>query len=261
MLSVLIRTKNEIENIERAIKSVKGLAQEVIVLDDGSTDGTVEKAKNLGAKVFFTKGGSSFAEKLNYGIDLCSNEWVFILDADEEVSEELKDSINLALKNPKYKAYMVSRRTYYLGKFLKYTWYPEWKLRLLKKGSVYFRGEMHEQPVYNFKVGRLKGDLYHFSYRSLYHQYEKTINYAKSMALVSFKAGKRFRPYNLVFNPIWSFVKVFLVQFGFMDGLRGFLVAVSAFIYTFLKYAFLLELTLKEKYREDLWKRNRKGEN
>ncbi|RUM30716.1 MAG: glycosyltransferase family 2 protein [Aquifex sp.] len=255
MLSVLIRTKNEIENIERAINSVKSLAQEIIVVDDGSIDGTVEKAKSLGAKVFTAKTNSTFAEKLNYGINLCRNEWIFVLDADEEVSEELKNSIISELKNPKFKAYEVTRKTYYLGKFLNHSWYPEWRLRLFKKGTVYFEGEIHEKPVYKGKIGRLKGDLYHYSFKSLKHQYLKNVNYAYGMALSLFKKGKRFKFYNLIFNPIWSFTKVFFLKLGFLDGSRGFLVAVSAFIYTFLKYLFLLELELKEKYGENLWKR------
>ncbi|HIQ48928.1 MAG TPA: glycosyltransferase family 2 protein [Aquifex aeolicus] len=255
MLSVLIRTKNEIENIERAINSVRNIAQEIIVLDDGSTDGTVEKAKSLGAKVFNLKEKLNYPEKLNYGINLCKNEWIFILDADEEVSEELRDSIISELKNPKFKAYEVTRKTYYLGKFLNHAWYPEWRLRLFKKGTVYFEGEVHEKPVYKGKIGRLKGDLFHYSFKSLKHQYLKNVNYAYGMALYLFKNGKRFRFYNLIFNPIWSFTKVFFLKLGFLDGFRGFLVAVSAFIYTFLKYLFLLELELKEKYGENLWRR------
>ena len=110
MLSVLIRAKNEVENIERAIISVKDIAQEIVVLDDGSTDGTPEKAKSLGAKVYSAPENTSFSEKLNYGINLCLGEWILVLDADEEVSEELKNSIRTALNNPKFEAYEISRR-------------------------------------------------------------------------------------------------------------------------------------------------------
>ncbi len=255
MISVLIRTKNEIENIGRAINSVKSFAYEIVVLDDGSTDGTVEKAKNLGAKVFNAPKTDNFAEKLNYGIKLCKGEWILILDADEEVSNELKKSIMDEIKKPRFNAYQIARRTYYLGKFLKYTWYPEWRLKLFKKGQVYFVGEIHEKPVFKGRKGRLKGDIYHYSYKNLKHQYIKTIDYAQKSAISLFKEGKKFKFYNLLFNPIWSFIKTYFVKRAFMDGFRGLLISISACFYTFIKYLFLLELELKEKYGDALWKR------
>ncbi len=251
MLSVLILTKDEEKNIERAIRSVQGLAQEVVVLDSGSTDRTVEIAKELGAKVFFREW-KGYPDQLNYGIGLCSGDWVFVLDADEEVSKELRESIGQAIKNPKHDIYMVSRRTYYLGDFLKHAWYPEWRIRLFRKGEVRFEGLLHERAVFSGSVGRLKGDLYHYSYKSLKDQYLKTVHYAYTMAEIMKSEGKRFRLYKLIFNPLWHFIKVYFVQLGFLDGLRGFMVALSAFFYTFLKYKFLYELELKEKVSK-LW--------
>ncbi len=256
MLSVVIRTRNEEENIERAIKSVSDIADEIIVIDDFSTDGTVEVARRLGAKVFLDEEGRDLGEKLNWGAELARNEWVFFLDADEELSEELRKSVREVLRSPEYDAYEVARRTYYLGRFLKYVWYPEWKLRLFKKGKVRFAGQMHESPVVkNLKVGRLRGDLYHYSYSSLHHQYAKTLHYAKKMAEVLHAEGKRFRYHNLLLNPLWSFAKVFFLKRGFLEGYRGFMVAMSAFFYTFLKYSFLKELELKEELGEKLWRR------
>jgi hypothetical protein len=120
---------------------------------------------------------------------------------------------------------------------------------------VRFEGDLHEQAIFKGEAHRLKGDLYHYSYESLYHQYEKTLKYAKIMAESYHKEGKKFRFYNLLFNPLWSFFKVYFLQRGFLDGVRGFLVAFSSFFYTFLKYMFLLELELKEKHKENLWKR------
>ena len=143
---------------------------------------------------------------------------------------------------------MVCRKTYYLGKFLEHTWYPEWRVRLFKKGLVRFEGDLHEQAIFKGEAHKLKGDLYHYSYESLYHQYEKTLKYAKIMAESHHKKGKKLRIYNLMFNPLWSFFKVYFLQ-------EGFLVAFSSFFYTFLKYMFLLELELKAKHKENLWKR------
>mgnify|MGYP001773676789 FL=1 len=246
MLSVLIRTKNEERNIGRAIRSVLPLADEIVVLDSGSTDRTVEIAKNLGAKVFF-KEWEGYGKQLNYGIGLCSKDWILVLDADEEVSSELRESIKKELKNPRYEVYKLCRKTFYLGDFLNHAWYPEWRVRLFKKGKVRFEGELHERVIFEGKAGKLKGDIHHYSYKSLEDQYLKTIRYAKIMADRMKEEGKRFRLYNLIFNPLWYFFKIYFLKLGFLDGLRGFLVAMSGAIYVFLKYKFLYELELKDK--------------
>lgn len=251
MLSVLIRTKNEERNIERVIKSVQGLADEIVVLDSGSTDRTVEIAKSLGAKVFFKEweGGGN---QLNYGVGLCSGEWVLVLDADEEASIELRESIKKELKNPRYEVYKLCRRTFYLGDFLNHAWYPEWRVRLFKKGKVRFEGELHESVIFEGKAEKLKGDIYHYSFKSLEDQYLKVVKYAKTMADVMKKEGKSFRLHNLIFNPLWHFFKVYFLKLGFLDGIRGFFVAMSGAIYVFLKYKFLYELELKDK-KGRLW--------
>ncbi|WP_333784743.1 glycosyltransferase family 2 protein [Thermocrinis sp.] len=253
-LSVLILTKNEEKNLPRAIESVKDIASEIVVLDSGSTDATVNVAKSLGAKVFYHPW-DGYSNQLNRGVQVCSKDWIFVLDADEEVSEELRDSIREAISSNKAEVFMVCRQTYYLGGFLRHAWYPEWRVRLFKKGAVSFEGELHESAVFKGKASKLRGNLYHYSYKNLFDQYEKTIKYAKIMAEINYRKGKKFRIYNLLFNPVWSFFKVFLFQMGFLDGLRGFAVAISAFIYTFLKYIFLLELEMKEKHGEKLWNR------
>ncbi len=253
MLSVLIRTKNEEDNIQRAINSVRDIADEIVVVDSGSTDNTVELAKALGAKVYF-KEWEGYSKQLNYGIGLCQGYWVLVLDADEELSQELRESIRKELKNPTCDGYMVNRRTYYLGRFLNHAWYPEWRLRLFKKNLIKIEGEVHEEYILDGKVGKLSGDLYHYSYRSLLDQYQKNVRYAQIVAQYMHSKGKKYRLYNLILNPVWAFIKVYLIKLGFLDGLRGLSVALSSSLYTFLKYLFLWELELKEKYRDKLWR-------
>ena len=254
MLSVLIRTKNEADNIARAINSVKDIADEVIVVDSGSTDGTQEIASSLGAKVYY-KEWEGYAKQINYGLSLCQGDWVLVLDADEELSRDLGESIKEEMKNPKHVGYKVCRRTYYAGAFLKHTWYPEWRLRLFRKDRIKIEARgPHENYTLLGSAGYLKGDLYHYSYRSLLDQYQKTLRYAHLMAQQMHKDGRRFRLYNLLLNPLWAFFKVYFLKFGFLDGMRGFSVAMSSFIYRFLKYLFLWELEQKEKYGDKLWR-------
>ena len=164
-LSVIILTRNEEDRIGRAIMSVKVLADEVIVLDSGSEDKTVDIAKGLGATVYFREF-DNFSNQRNFSVKLAKSDWILVLDADEELSEELKISIKRELINPKYDCYFINRKTYFLGKFLNHTLYPEWKLRLFRKGMVIYEGEIHEIVRCFGKKGRLKGDLYHYSFRN-----------------------------------------------------------------------------------------------
>ncbi|NPB07013.1 MAG: glycosyltransferase family 2 protein [Aquificae bacterium] len=256
MLTVLIRTRNEKENLPRVINSVRSLADEILVLDDRSTDGTPELARRLGARVVTDEEGLPLGEKVNLGARLAKNEWVLLLDADEELSPALREAIRRELKNPRYEAYELARKTYYLGAFLNHAWFPEWRLRLFKKGKVLFGGTVHEGPVrVEGRVGRLEGELYHYSFKSLTHQYEKLVSYARLQARVMYSKRKKTRWYHLTVNPLWSFFKTFVLKRGFLDGWRGFLVSVSGAVYTFLKYAFLKELELKEKLGKELWRR------
>lgn len=243
MLSVVITTKNEEENIGRCIKSTQPLADEVIVIDSGSEDRTVEIARNLGAKVFYNKW-IDYPVQVQYGIERASMNYILVLDADEELSEELRCSIKKVIENRENECYQLNRRTYYLGRFLKHVWHPEWRTRLFKKGMARYEGQLHEEVVCMGKTGRLEGDLYHYSYKNLEDQLTRIIRYAKTSAQIMHENGRRFRLINLLVNPLWAFMKVFIKK-GFLDGYRSFIIGVFEFIYTFLKYAFLLEINLK----------------
>ncbi len=251
-LSVLILTKNEEKNIKRAIKSVLSIADEIIVLDSGSTDKTVEIAKNLGAKVYF-RDFDNYPSQVNYGLSLCSGDWILVLDADEELSDQLQESIKKELKNSTFDCYEIPRRTYYLGKFLDYVWYPEYRKRLFRRNKVHYEGKLHEEVICEGKTGKLTGDLYHYSYKNLFHQFVKTVEYAQKMADIMYTQGKRFKFYKLLINPFVIFFKLYFLKLGFLEGVRGLIIAFSGFLYVFLKYAFLYELQLKDKYKDKLW--------
>lgn len=246
MLSVVIVAKNEEDRIERALKSVSDLASEIILVDSGSTDKTVEIAKKYGAKVFFREW-KNYGDQVDYAIKLVSQPWLFVLDADEEVSPQLKKSIQEAIKNPTADCYMVNRRTYYLGKFLNYSWYPEWRLRLFKNGKVEYERKVHAKPICKGSIGKLKGDLYHYSFRSLKEQFDKTVRFAQQSADLMYSQGKKFHTYNLILNPIAYFIKFYFIKRGFLDGTRGLIIALSGSMYAFMKYAFLYEKYIKEK--------------
>lgn len=244
MISVLICTKNEEENIKRAILSVRDLVNEVggeiIVLDSGSTDRTVYIAEALGARTYF-RPWTNYADQRNYGITLCKGPWILIIDADEELSKELARNILNELKNPKYDVYKICRKVFYLGKFLNHTWYPEWRIRLFKKGLVKFYGSIHEGVNYSGKIGFIKGDLYHYSFKSISHHIEKSIYYAKLFAEIEAKKLKSVKLLKLVGSPLVYFIKFYFLKKGFLDGKRGLIASVISSFYAFMKYAFLYE--------------------
>lgn len=247
-LSVAIITYNEEDIIGKTLDAIKNIASEIIVVDSHSTDKTREIAKSFGAKVF-VEDWKGHAKQMNSALEKCSQEWILFLDADEIVSKELKEEIIKAIENPKADGYLINRRTYYAGKFLKYTWQPEWRLRLVRRDSnPHWEKEMHDELFIESKnIKKLKGDLYHYSYKNIYEHFQKSMNYAKRSANYYYKTGKKFHLYNLIINPFWAFSKQYFIKLGFLDGIRGLAVAVSYFCNAFLKYLFLWELEQEKK--------------
>ncbi len=256
MISVVIITKNEEENIGRCIRSVLELSNDIIVIDSGSEDRTVDIAKSMGAKVFIEEW-RGFSEQKNRGFELATHEWVLFLDADEEVSPELLRELRDRVGKEPHDCYMVNRQTYYMGKFLKHGWFPEWRMRVFKKGRGGFITEGHDRGICEGSVGKLKGVLYHYSFKNLQEHILKSLRYARMVAEDMHRKGEKPSVFNLIFNPLWHFLKVFLLKKGFLEGYRGLVISVVGAFYTFLKYSFLFELHLKERYGEELWKRER----
>ncbi len=246
MLSVVVVTKNEEDRLGRCLSSVKDIASEIIVVDSGSTDKTLDIAKSFNARIYH-RDWSNYGDQIDYAIKLATKEWILVIDADEELSNELKESIKEEISNPKADCYMLNRRVYYMGKFLNYTWYPEWRIRLFKRGKAYYERKVHGKAICKGKIGKLKGDLYHYSYRDFNEQVMKTVRFARQSADLMYRNGQKFHFYNLLINPIAYFIKFFFLKKGFLDGTRGLIIALSGSMYAFLKYAYLYEKYLNEK--------------
>jgi glycosyltransferase involved in cell wall biosynthesis len=242
-LSVALISYNEEENIGRTLESVKDIASEIVVVDSGSTDKTVEIAKKYGAKVFVEEW-KGYRDQKNSALKKCSMEWVLFLDCDEVVTSELKQSILKALKNSNADGYMVNRKTVYLGKPLNHAWQPDWKLRLVKKSSdpKWEGGNVHEYLTVDGKVEKLEGYLLHYTYRDIKDHFSKVVQYSYLAAVDMNERGKKFRLRKIIFNPAASFIREYFLKKGFLDGIRGFIVAVSATFYSFLKYIYLWEI-------------------
>ncbi len=241
-LSVAIITLNEEQNIGRTLSAVMDLASQIVVVDSGSEDRTVEIAREMGAEVFI-ENWRGYSGQRNYALEKCRCDWVLFLDADEVPSEELKKSIKKELKSPSADGYFINRRTFYMGKFLKYTFQPEWRLRLVRRNlNPRWEGEIHERLILpGGRVSKLTGDLYHFSWKDLRDHLLSSVDLAEKSALVLEREGFEPGAGDLTFRPFWNFFKIFILKMGFLDGYRGFIASAVSGFSTFLKYAILTE--------------------
>jgi glycosyltransferase involved in cell wall biosynthesis len=223
---------------------------EIIVLDSGSTDNTVKIAEELGAKVLYAPF-RNFVEQKNRAMSHCAGDWVFNLDADEEVTAELKRSIEnvLALDAETHNpvVYHVTRKTLYMGRWIRHCgWYPEFRARLSKKGQAHWQGEvLHEQLETGGLTGFLSGDLLHRPYTDLGDHLRTIDRYSYLWAKREADSGRRTGLLNLVVRPIGKFLKMYVIRGGFLDYGPGLVASLMGTWYTFMKYARLYELSGK----------------
>lgn len=240
-LSVAIITLNAASQLEDCLKSA-GFADEIVVVDSGSTDGTQALAERYGARVI-AQAWLGFGPQKQFAVDAAGHDWVLCLDADERVSPELQMSIESALQSPATTAFRFARCNRFLGRYLKYgEGYPDWSLRLFDRRQARWSDDaVHEKVVANGAVGTLKGDLLHDSAETLAIYLSKQNRYTTLAAEMAAAAGKRASFGRLAFSPIIRFIKFYLVRQGFRDGLPGLIhIAIGCFN-SFMKYAKLFE--------------------
>lgn len=250
-LSVAIITFNEEKRLGATLESICDIASEIVVIDSFSQDKTVEIAKEYNAKVF-QEQWKGFVEQKNSLTSKCSHSFILYLDADEVISNELKQEIIKAVNSPYADGYYLHRKTHYLGKLLNFAWQKDERLRLVKKSAEpLWKGEIvHEELFINGKTSLLNGYIIHYSYKDMKDHFAKTINYAYLSAKSYYKKGKKPSISKLIFSPFFSFFKLYILKRGFLDGIRGLIAGFSAYVYVFLKYAFLWEMYLNNKEQD-----------
>ncbi len=245
-ISAVIITHNEARNIGRCIASLKGIADEVVVVDSGSIDETERICREAGA-VFFHHDWAGYSAQKNYAETLATGDWILSLDADEALSDELRESL-LELKGamPQERTvYSFSRLTNFSGRWIRHCgWYPDEKIRLWPKGTCRWEGLVHEelQMGSEMRRRRLSGDLLHYSYYSVEELAERQVKYASLAAQKAHEGGKRCPCGALWLKPAWTFVRNYFFRGGFLDGRAGFVVCRMTAFYTLVKYARLKEL-------------------
>ena len=242
-ISVCIITLNEAANLPRTLASVRW-ADEIVVVDSGSTDLTCEIARECGAKVYIEEW-KGFAAQKNSALDKAASEWVLSLDADEEVSEELAHSIGCVIGNTGASiGYQVARRNLFLGRWMKHGgFYPDRKLRLWKHGAGRFADRpVHETAVVSGPIGTLAGNLIHHAYPTLNEYIEHMNRYSSlgaQFAVNSGKSGKNIFSFiaNVLVRPQLTFLYNYFLRLGFLDGREGLLSHLYHRSYVSWKYA------------------------
>ncbi len=236
-ITATLITLNEEENLSRALSSL-GCCDEIVVVDSGSHDRTVEIAREHGARVV-ERPFSGYADQKNFATEAANHDWILSLDADEALSDELQAEVrDLKRTGPRADAYQAPRLAQYMGKWIRYSgWYPDPKVRLYDRKKARWAGEyVHEAVEVSGRVGTLKGDLLHFTCRS-FSQHLATIDRYTTLAAKEMIArGQRVHLGNLVVSPLWAFFRTYIIKRGFLDGMEGWIIAQMAAFYVFSKF-------------------------
>jgi len=241
-ISACVITLNEEDRIDDCLASLD-FCDELVVVDSHSNDRTRERAATRGARVIERDWPGHVVQK-EFAIRAAANDWVLCVDADERVTPQLRTEI-LALRAggfPEHAGWSFPRKTFYLGRFIEHgLWYPDRQLRLFDRRRGKWGGQdPHDKVLLDGSLGRLRGDLLHYSYRNLDDHLRTIDRYTTIMAAGLFRRGRRASVLDLVTHPAARFVRSYFLKLGFLDGWRGLLVAYLAAHYARLKYAKLL---------------------
>lgn len=245
-ISVAMIVKNEAQDLALCLDSVKDWVDEIIILDSGSTDNTKAIALSYGAKFYENTHWPGFGKQRQLAQQYVTCDYVLWLDADERVTTTLRQSILQAVQqNAENTVFELPRVSEVFGREIRHSgWYPDYVVRLYRTNYAHYNDALvHEKVCYpeNTRVEKLKGDLEHFTYKSIHHYLVKSANYAKAWADQRQAKGKKASLWQGVTHAIGCFIKMYLLKAGFLDGKQGFLLAVLSAHSTFVKYADLWE--------------------
>ena len=243
-ISAVIITYNEEMRLEPALKSLAGIADEIIVVDRYSDDHTVRLAKKYTDHVFQRKW-TNFADQKNFANSKAKFPWILSLDADERLSSKLRDEItDLKNQEPECSGFSMPRQVFYLGRWIRHTtWYPDRKIRLFRHDKARWEGEyVHEDLVIEGEIERLSGSLHHFTYRNIAEHLRRINTFSGLGAQKLYAKNRKCRWYHLAFLPLFRFVKSYFFKAGFLDGFAGFVISLLDGYTGFVIYAKLKEI-------------------
>ncbi|MFK5950278.1 MAG: glycosyltransferase family 2 protein [Methylococcales bacterium] len=241
-ISVVLICKNEENRIRRCLDSVSWV-DEIVVVDSGSTDKTLEIVAQYTDKIFINDDWLGFGLQKHLAVSKASNDWVLSIDSDEVVSDELRDEIIglMGVVDDKT-VYRINRLTNFCGKFIKHSgWHPDRIVRIFNKKNYQFNDAFVHEAVecIGAKKIDLKGKLFHYTFESLDIYIDKRNNYAKAWARSQFAKGRKFSVTGIMFHSLFAFFRHYILRLGVLDGYHGFLISVIQMQYTFNKYNYL----------------------
>jgi len=241
-LSAVIITLNEEKNLDRCLKSLSGIADEIVVVDSFSIDRTADIAHNHGA-VFIRNKFEGHIQQKNFALAQAQFDWILSLDADEALDDILRISISEVKRNGIYPAYTMNRLTNYCGKWIRHCgWYPDTKLRLVRKQMAQWTGvNPHDklELIKSENVGHLKGDILHYSYYSKQDHYTQIEFFGKIAAREMYQRGIKVSRWLTFIKVLAQFIKSFFIKAGFMDGRAGWHISIRSAFATYRKYELL----------------------
>jgi glycosyltransferase involved in cell wall biosynthesis len=243
-LSIAIISHNEEANLRRCLLSAADLAHEIVVVDSGSTDGTAAVAKEFGAR-FVHQDWLGYTDQKNLCNSLCTQPWILALDCDEELSPELRHSIQAFFQSGdqgRFAGAWMARRVWFLGRWIRHgDWYPDKKIRLFRRDAGKWQGhaasQVHERVVVEGPVTTVPGDLYHYSFKDMRHYLVKHVSYSDVFVEHEKSAGRGWSLLDAIFRPWWRFFRAYFLRLGFLDGFPGFWIAISTGYFAFIRYS------------------------
>lgn len=249
-VSVTVITLNEAEHLGAALDSA-AWADEIVVVDCGSTDGTADIARARGATVL-CREWSGYVDQKNYAAERASHDWIFSLDADERIPPALASEVRgMMSSEPPMRGYRVPRVTFHLGRWIRTTdFYPDYQTRLYDRRAARWRGKyVHESVTVDGPVGRLRHDLEHYSFRDLRDHLDRVNHYTTLAARQMHEAGRRAGPLDLLVHPPAAFLRNYVLRRGILDGAAGLTISLVNSYSVLLKFAKLWELQRNPKSR------------
>lgn len=246
-ISVIVITLNEEHNIKDCLELLTW-TDEIIVVDSMSKDRTVELAKKFSDRIYLVDE-RSFAYKRNLGIEKATRDWILWIDADERVTDELKEEIRNSIKNnsSKVDAYLINRKSFFINKFIKHCgWYPDYSIRLFKKstGLRFNTARVHEELSYKGRTAKLNANLVHYTDLTFEQYLIKMNSYTTSSALDLSDSGKRAGIHDIIFRPVFTFFKMYFLKLGFLDGFIGLVLCSLSSVHVLIKYSKLYFLKI-----------------
>lgn len=245
-ISAFIVCCNEERQIRRCLESIKW-CDEIIIVDSGSTDKTLDICREYTQQIYF-KEWSGYVEQKRFALEQCHFEWIINVDADEVLTPALISEIQQELINSKYDGFLILRTVFHMQRWWrKGGWHPEYRLRLCRVSKTTWGGiDPHEKAIVSGPVKKLKGELEHYSYKNIADQINRINKYSSTLATNLYAKGERSSFVKIMFNPLSRFLKFYIFKKGFLEGFPGFAMAVTDAFYVFLKYLKLREIDLNQ---------------